>query len=88
VWPRQRIAGVGVGPAKLTQHYGYLAVPAAHVDPGVHHGPALPDPTGRSHGACEPRRHVKVGDVGPAASPALIALLRHATADRRHERVR
>jgi len=75
VWPRQRIAGVGVGPAKLTQHYGYLAVPAAHVNPGVHHGPALPDPT-------------EVGDVGPATSPALIALLRHATADRRHERVR
>ncbi len=54
VWPRQRTAGYGTGPKKLSQHFCWLAPYTHHLTFGFFYGSELPDPTG----ILEPAEHV------------------------------
>ena len=83
VWPKQRIASFGVGPKKMTEHYAYIAVENSHVNLGFYHGTSLPDPSGLLEGTGKNLRHIKIRDVSSSNSPAVIALLRAAIADRK-----
>lgn len=82
VWPKQKIASFGIGPKKMTEHYAYIAVQDSHVNLGFYYGTSLPDPSGLLQGAGKKLRHVKVHAISSGNSPALIALLRAAIADR------
>lgn len=83
VWPNHRIASFGVGPKKMTEHYAYIAVQNSHVNLGFYHGTSLPDPAGLLEGTGKKLLHIKIRDVSSSHSPAVIALLRAAIADRK-----
>ena len=43
-WARQKIAGYGVGPKKMSEHFCYLAPYKKHLNLGFFYGADLPDP--------------------------------------------
>lgn len=83
VWPRQKIASFGVGPKKMTEHYCYLQVHAAHINLGFYRGAELPDPQGLLEGTGKALRHVKLTDVAATKRAPVLALLRAVIAERR-----
>lgn len=83
VWPRQKIASFGVGPKKMTEHYGYLQVHAAHINLGFYRGAELPDPQGLLEGTGKALRHVKLDGLAAAKRAPVLELLRAAIAERR-----
>jgi hypothetical protein len=83
VWPSQRIASFGMGPKKMSEHYAYIAVYAAHVNLGFYHGTALVDRAGLLEGSGAMLRHISFRDVPSTRRPAVAALLRQAIAERR-----
>mgnify|MGYP003338888902 CR=1 FL=1 len=82
-WPRQRIASFGVGPKKMTEHYAYLQVHAAHVNLGFYRGASLPDLQGLLEGTGKALRHIKLADLAAGKRAPVLALLRAAFAERR-----
>lgn len=82
IWLRQQIAGYGVGPKKMSEHYTYIAPQSAHVNLGFYYGAHLPDPEGRMGGSGRNMRHVKVRSLDDAADPALKALVAAALQER------
>ena len=82
-WPNQGIAGYGVGPKKMSEHYAYIAPKSKHVNLGFMYGAALDDPDGLLEGTGKKLRHVKVRSVEEAERPALRRLLERAVAERR-----
>ena len=76
-WPKQRIAGYGVGPKKMTEHFCYIGAQSKWVNLGFYYGAELPDPENLMEGTGKKLRHVKVKDqaqVGKAAIRELIQL--------------
>ena len=82
VWPRQRIASFGVGPKKMTEHYCYLQVHAAHVNLGFYRGAELPDREHLLEGTGKALRHAKLVDLQAAKRAPVLQLLRAAIAER------
>lgn len=82
VWRKQRIASFGVGPKKMTEHYCYLQVHAAHVNLGFYRGAELPDRERLLEGTGKALRHVKLLDVQAAKRGPVLGLLRAAIAER------
>jgi hypothetical protein len=81
VWPHQGTVGYGVGPAKNSEHYAYLATFARHLNLGFNHGASLDhggllDGTGTAFRKLSVRRAEDLGD------PRLVPLLRAARAER------
>lgn len=81
-WPRQRIAGYGVGPKKMSQHFSYIAMATNHVNLGFYYGAHLEDPEGLMEGTGKNLRHVKVRSVHDADHPPLKRLLKLAVEER------
>ena len=82
VWLRQRIAGYGVGPKKMSEHYCYIALFKERINLGFNYGAALPDPEGLLEGSGENMRHVKIQEESQLRSPALRELLEQARLER------
>lgn len=82
VWQRQKIAGYGVGPKKMSEHYGYISVHKAHINIGFNYGADLPDPKNMLDGAGKKLRHIKITSEKELAAPGLKALLRAAKKER------
>ena len=78
-WPKQRVAGYGVGPKKMSEHFCYISAQKHYVNLGFYYGPELPDPEGLLEGTGKLLRHVKLRDAGAIRSPALRRLLEAAT---------
>ena len=81
VWPHQGTVGYGVGPAKNSEHYAYLATFARHLNLGFNHGASLEhggllDGTGKAFRKLTVRRAEDLDD------PRLVPLLRAARAER------
>jgi hypothetical protein len=83
VWSRQGIAGYGIGPKKMSEHYAYIAPQTKHVNLGFYYGAALPDPAGLLEGTGKAMRHVKVRSPAETDDEALRQLLQEALAERR-----
>ena len=83
IWPKQKIASFGIGPRKMSDHFAYIAVYAAHVNLGFYHGTALTDRAAVLKGSGKKLRHISFRDVASTKTPAIAALLRQAIADRR-----
>jgi hypothetical protein len=62
-WPKQRIAGYGVGPKKMSEHFCYIGAHREHVNLGFYYGAELPDPHGLMEGTGKKLRHIKVRDA-------------------------
>ena len=82
-WPTQQIIGYGIGPKKMSEHFGYIAVQRDYANLGFNYGAALPDPEGWLEGTGKKFRHVKIGDAAQLGEPALRALLAAAVAERK-----
>lgn len=88
VWLRQRTAGYGTGPKKLSEHFCWLAPYQHHLTFGFFYGSDLPDPEGtlepakHVQGARHPMRHVKVTEPEQLENPALRAMVENALTHR------
>jgi hypothetical protein len=81
VWPHQGTVGYGVGPAKNSEHYAYLATFARHLNLGFNHGASL-DSGGLLEGTGKAFRKVTVRSADDLRDPRLVPLLRTARAER------
>ncbi len=78
-WARQRIAGYGVGPKKMSQHFCYLAPFRRHLNFGFMYGAHLPDPENLLEGSGADLRHVKIRSLADLEQPALRQLVEEAS---------
>ena len=78
-WARQRIAGYGVGPKKMSEHFCYLAPFKKHLNFGFMYGAHLPDPENLLEGSGADLRHVKIRSLADIEDPALRQLVEEAT---------
>ena len=74
-WPRQKVAGYGVGPKKMSEHFCYIALHDDHVNLGFNQGAELPDPEGLLGGPGKLMRHTKITQTEDLEDPALRRLL-------------
>ena len=81
-WPRQNVAGYGVGPKKMSEHFCYVALHRDHVNLGFNQGAELPDPEGLLEGPGKLLRHRKIAEPEVLEDPALRRLLEAARAHR------
>jgi hypothetical protein len=81
VWPHQGTVGYGVGPAKNSEHYAYLATFARHLNLGFNHGASL-DHGGLLDGTGQAFRKLTVRRAEDLHDPRLVPLLRAARAER------
>ena len=78
-WARQKIAGYGVGPKKMSEHFCYLAPFKNHLNFGFMYGAHLPDPEKLMEGKGADLRHVKIRSLADIENPALRQLVEEAT---------
>ena len=81
VWPHQGTVGYGVGPAKNSEHYAYLATFARHLNLGFNHGADL-DHGGLLDGTGKVFRKLTVRHAEDLRDPRLQPLLRSAREER------
>jgi hypothetical protein len=81
VWPYQGTVGYGVGPAKNSEHYAYLATFAQHLNLGFNHGASLVD-GGLLDGSGKAFRKLTVRSTEELRDPRLVPLLRAAREER------
>lgn len=74
-WPRQNVAGYGIGPKKMSEHFCYIALYDYHVNLGFNHGAELPDPEGLLEGPGKMLRHTKIAEPEDLEDPAVRRLL-------------
>lgn len=79
VWGAQKIAGYGVGPKKMSEHFCYIGVQRGHANLGFVYGAELDDPDGLLEGAGKLLRHVKVRTVDDVGRAGLRRLLQRAS---------
>ncbi|WP_143073999.1 DUF1801 domain-containing protein [Roseateles sp. YR242] len=70
-WPAHKIISFGFGPKKMSEHYAFIALHAGHVNLGLYHGASLQVDELEVEGTGKSMRHVKVGSVAEAESPAI-----------------
>lgn len=78
-WARQKIAGYGVGPKKMSEHFCYLAPFKKHLNFGFMYGAQLPDPENLLEGTGADLRHVKIRSLADLEQPALRQLVEEAS---------
>jgi hypothetical protein len=79
VWPRQRTAGYGTGPKKMTEQFFWLAPYPEHVVFGFYYATELPAPEGLLEGTGRLMRHVKIRTHADLENLALRRLVTVAT---------
>jgi hypothetical protein len=82
VWPRQRTAGYGTGPKKMTEQFCWLAPYPEHVVFGFYYATELPAPEGLLEGTGRLMRHVKIRTHADLENLALRRLVTVATTHR------
>ncbi len=78
-WQQQGLAGYGVGPKKMSEHFCYIAPQKRHVNFGFYYGADLEDPAGLLEGTGKSLRHVKIRTPADVKNPALKKLLEAST---------
>ncbi len=78
-WARQKIAGYGVGPKKMSEHFCYIAPFKKHLNLGFFYGAHLPDPENLLEGIGADLRHVKIRSASDLERPALRQLVERAS---------
>ena len=78
-WVRQRIAGYGVGPRKMSEHFCYIAPQKTRVNLGFLYGAELPDPESLLEGNGQLLRHIKLYSLEDLARPAVKKLVQNAS---------
>ena len=81
-WPTQRVAGYGVGPKKMSEHFCYIAAHRDHVNLGFYYGAELPDPEGLLQGPGKRLRHIPLASTAELERPAVRHLVHAASTHR------
>jgi hypothetical protein len=74
-WPRQNVAGYGIGPKKMSEHFCYIDLYDDQVNLGFNQGAELPDPEGLLEGPGKMLRHTKIAEPEDLEDPAVRRLL-------------
>ncbi len=74
-WPKQGIAGYGVGPKKMSEHFCYIGTQSNRVNLGFFYGADLTDQEGLLEGTGKNLRHVKVKSVEQAEQASIRELI-------------
>ena len=74
-WARQKIAGYGVGPKKMSEHFCYIAPFKRHLNLGFFYGARLPDPENLLEGKGKDLRHIKIRRLEDLQAPAVRELV-------------
>ena len=74
-WPKQGIAGYGVGPKKMSEHFCYIGTQSNRVNLGFFYGADLSDQEGLLEGTGKNLRHVKVKSMEQAKSSFIRELI-------------
>lgn len=82
VWERQKTAGYGTGPKKMSEHFCWIAPYKKHVVLGFYYGSELPDPEHILEGTGKLMRHVKLTNIDDLREPSIRALIKIATKHR------
>jgi hypothetical protein len=69
------VAGYGIGPKKMSEHFCYIALYKDHLNLGFNQGAELPDPEGLLQGPGKMLRHTKIAESEDLHNPALRRLL-------------
>lgn len=78
-WAQQKIAGYGVGPKKLSEHFCYIAPYAKYVHLGFMYGADLDDPESLFEGTGKLLRHIKMRTLADVERPAIRDLIERAS---------
>ena len=78
-WARQKIAGYGVGPKKMSQHFCYIAPFKKHLNLGFMYGAHLPDRQNLLEGKGADLRHVKIRKAADLEGEGLRELIAEAS---------
>ena len=78
-WRKQKYAGYGVGPKKMSEHFCYIGVFENHINLGFNYGAELPDPENLLEGTGALFRHIKINKQEQLEQGALSQLLEAAT---------
>lgn len=78
-WPNQQIAGYGIGPKKMSEHFCYIAPLTNHVNIGFMYGADLDDPAGIMEGTGKALRHIKIKTMGDVSNSAVKELIERAS---------
>lgn len=78
-WPKQQIAGYGVGPKKMSEHFCYIAPVTNHVNLGFMYGADLDDPNGLLEGTGKALRHIKIKSIEQVSDPRVRMLVEKAS---------
>jgi hypothetical protein len=70
-WPKQNIAGYGIGPKKMSEHFCYIGVFKTRINLGFYYGADLPDPENLLEGTGKKLRHIKINRPEQLENPAL-----------------
>ena len=79
-WAKQKTAGYGVGPKKMSEHFCYIAPQKRYVNLGFFYGTDLPDPAGLLAGNGKLLRHIKISSMAELERPAVRNLIVAASA--------
>lgn len=82
-WPTQQVAGYGVGPKKMSEHFSYIDAHRDHVNIGFNYGADLPDPARLLEGEGKKFRHIKIFVGDDVAQSALRELIEAAILERK-----
>jgi hypothetical protein len=82
VWKQQRIAGYGVGPKKMTEHFCYIAPQKQYVNLGFYYGTLLPDAGSLMEGSGKLLRHIKIRKLDDLKNTAVRSLVEAAHVER------
>jgi len=74
-WPKQRIAGYGVGPKKMSEHFCYIGIQNNRVNLGFFYGADLSGQEGLLEGTGKKLRHVKVKSMEQAEHASVRELI-------------
>ena len=78
-WARQKIAGYGLGPKKMSQHFCYIAPFKQHLNLGFMYGAHLPDPLDLLEGKGADLRHIKIRSAADLEQAGLRELIGEAS---------
>lgn len=74
-WPKQQIAGYGIGPKKMSEQFCYIAPVTNHVNLGFIYGVDLDDPAGLMEGTGKALRHIKIRSLEQVSDPDIRTLV-------------
>jgi hypothetical protein len=82
VWIKQKTAGYGIGPKKMSQHFGWIMTAKSHVNMGFNYGSSLQDPSNLLEGTGKNMRHIKIKNLSDLYNKAVDELVKAALSER------